>query len=447
MPDPAEVYRFGRFRVDTREQRLTCEGSAIPITPKVFDTLVTFLRHPGRLLTKENLLQAIWPDTAVEEANLTVNVSTLRRLLAASGEPPCIETVPRRGYRFVLPVEVARLADATSPVVRPDRASTARAQELYARANQAAHEADHWETARDLYQACVDEDPSFAPAWAQLARCHHLIAKFTTAPALRSFARAKAEATFKRALALDESLPLTQRLYGQLEVDVGRACDAAVRLLGLIQRNGPDAAVFAGLVHALRFCGLLEGSRTAHDRARELDPTILTSVAHTYWLLGEYELALRETTGDIGYMPGLALASLGRQSDAVAALRWRERDTRDNRARAFLISLRALLEGQRDESLHALHRAGDDLTDPEAKYYVARSLVRLSAHEAALASLREVVDGGYVCYPAFATDPWLDNIRDMLAFKNLLENARVRHESASRAFRDAGGNALLARQS
>jgi DNA-binding winged helix-turn-helix (wHTH) protein len=81
--------------VDIREQRLTREGSAIPITPRVFDTLVTFLRHPGRLLTKEDLLHSIWPDTAVEEANLTVNVSTLRRLLAARGEPPCIETVPR----------------------------------------------------------------------------------------------------------------------------------------------------------------------------------------------------------------------------------------------------------------------------------------------------------------------------------------------------------------
>jgi hypothetical protein len=135
-----------------------------------------------------------------------------------------------------------------------------------------------------------------------------------------------------------------------------------------------------------------------------LDPTILTSVAHTCWLLGECDIALRETTGDIGYMAGLALASLGRESDAIAALRWRERDTRDNRARAFLISLRALLQGERDESLHALHRAGDELTDPEAKYYVARSFARLSAREDALASLSDVVHDGFFCYPAFVTD-------------------------------------------
>src|SRR4029453_14894718 len=101
MPESAPVYRFGRFCLDTREQQLTREGTAIPITPKVFDTLVTFLRNPGRLLTKDDLLQAIWPDTAVEEANLTVNVSTLRRLLAGKGTPPGSDTTPPGGPRVV----------------------------------------------------------------------------------------------------------------------------------------------------------------------------------------------------------------------------------------------------------------------------------------------------------------------------------------------------------
>lgn len=439
MAEPAPTYRFGRFSVDTREQQLTRDGSPIPITPKVFDTLVTFLRHPGRLLTKDDLLREIWPDTAVEEANLTVNVSTLRRLLEVKGQPPCIETVPRRGYRFVLSVDVEDTSAPKPAVARTDKPGTVRAEELYARANQAAYEADHWETARDLYQACVEEDPDFAPAWAQLARCHNLIAKFTTARPLRDFARGQAEGTFARALALDESLPLTQRLYAQFEVDLGRAPDAAVRLVRLIQHSGPDAAVFAGLVHALRFCGLLKESRAAHERARAMDPTILTSVAHTCWLLGEYDVALRETAGDIGYMSGLALASLGRESDAIAALRWRERDTRDNRARAFLISLRALLQGERDESLHALHRAGDELSDPEAKYYIARSFARLSAQDDALASLSEVVRDGFCCYPAFVSDRWLDGIRDRPPFRELLETARSRHESAREAFRLAGG--------
>src|SRR5262245_53595070 len=115
MSETARVYRFGRFRVDIREQRLLREDVALAVTPKVFDTLVMFLRHAGRLLTKEELLQGIWPDTAVEESNLTVNVSTLRRLLDDGGEPACIETVPRRGYRFVRPVEIERAAETPAP--------------------------------------------------------------------------------------------------------------------------------------------------------------------------------------------------------------------------------------------------------------------------------------------------------------------------------------------
>ena len=156
MTESAPVYRFGRFRLDTREQQLTREAAAIPITPKVFDTLVAFLQNPGRLLTKDDLLRAIWPDTAVEEANLTVNVSTLRRLLAEKGQPPCIETVPRRGYRFVVPVDLENVSGSGPAVARPDKPATVRAEELYARANRAAYEADHWETARDLYQAALD---------------------------------------------------------------------------------------------------------------------------------------------------------------------------------------------------------------------------------------------------------------------------------------------------
>jgi DNA-binding winged helix-turn-helix (wHTH) protein len=443
MSGPAAIFRFGRFCVDTREQTLARDGDAIAITPRVFDTLVMFLRNPQRLLTKEELLQAIWPDAAVEEANLTVNVSTLRRLLGGNGDPPCIETVSRRGYRFVLPVEVVTSPAPSPAPQRDDKPSTIRAQELYARANQAAYEADRWETARDLYQACVEEDPQFVPALAELARCHHLIAKFTQAPALRTFARAQAEATFTHALSLDPSLAVTQRLYAQFEVDVGRASDAAVRLLQVIERTGPEAAVFAGLVHALRFCGLLEESQSAHDRARELEPAIVTSVAHTYWLLGDYERALRETTGDIGYMPGLALASLGRHSDAIAALRWREHVTRDNRARAFLVSLRALLEGDRDESLHALQRATDELTDPEAMFYAARTLARLSAREEALAALGKVVGGGYFCCRAFAEDAWFASLKGDASFEKLVETARARHEAAHLAFRDAGGDRLL----
>lgn len=111
-------------------------------------------------------------------------------------------------------------------------------------------------------------------------------------------------------------------------------------------------------------------------------------------------------------------------------------------ARKKLFGRAPASQGERDESLHALHRAGDELTDPEAKYYVARSFARLSAREDALATLSDVVNDGFFCYPAFVTDPWWDGIRHLQPFGELLETAQSRHESAREAFRKAGGDEL-----
>lgn len=100
-----EMYEFGAFSVDPEERVLTRDGTALPLTPKVFDTLLCLVRNPGRVLTKDELLKEIWPDTFVEEVNLAVNISTLRKAL---GENPqdgrYIVTVAGRGYRFVADV-------------------------------------------------------------------------------------------------------------------------------------------------------------------------------------------------------------------------------------------------------------------------------------------------------------------------------------------------------
>ena len=118
-----------------------------------------------------------------------------------------------------------------------------------------------------------------------------------------------------------------------------------------------DAELYAGLVHALRYCCLLDASLAAHRHARRLDPTVPTSIHHTWWMKGEYARALSETFGDIGYIQGLALASLGRERDALAALRWREQETMESRVRPYLASLRAVLEDDREGARAALEQA------------------------------------------------------------------------------------------
>ena len=99
------LYEFGKFRCDPREHLLLCDGRPVSLSPKSFETLVVLIQSSGRLLTKDELMQQVWPDSFVEEANLTINISALRKALGESSEgQQYIETVPKRGYRFVAQV-------------------------------------------------------------------------------------------------------------------------------------------------------------------------------------------------------------------------------------------------------------------------------------------------------------------------------------------------------
>ena len=95
-------YEFGRFRLKVAERVLLREGELVPLTPKVFDILVTLVEHGGQVVSKDDLMKRVWPNTFVEEGNLTQNISLLRKALGETpGGVQFIETVPRRGYRFV----------------------------------------------------------------------------------------------------------------------------------------------------------------------------------------------------------------------------------------------------------------------------------------------------------------------------------------------------------
>lgn len=99
------IYHFGRFRLDHVERQLLHDGKPVHLAPKAFDVLLVLIQHQGCLVTKERLLREVWHDVFVEEANLTVNIASLRKALEESdAEGQWIETVPKQGYRFVAPV-------------------------------------------------------------------------------------------------------------------------------------------------------------------------------------------------------------------------------------------------------------------------------------------------------------------------------------------------------
>lgn len=95
------IYEFGPFRLEVGERRLLRDGQAVTLRAKVFETLCALVENHGTLVTKDELMRAVWPDSTVEEGNLAHNLTVLRKALDHKGSPPLIQTVSGQGYRFL----------------------------------------------------------------------------------------------------------------------------------------------------------------------------------------------------------------------------------------------------------------------------------------------------------------------------------------------------------
>ncbi|HEX8650201.1 MAG TPA: winged helix-turn-helix domain-containing protein [Pyrinomonadaceae bacterium] len=106
MSKPSDrLYEFGPYRLDAVKRVLLREGEPVPVTSKAFDTLLLLIEHSGQVLQKDELMKALWPDTIVEENNLTQQISMLRKALGERAhEHRYVVTVPGRGYSFVAQV-------------------------------------------------------------------------------------------------------------------------------------------------------------------------------------------------------------------------------------------------------------------------------------------------------------------------------------------------------
>jgi DNA-binding winged helix-turn-helix (wHTH) protein/tetratricopeptide (TPR) repeat protein len=568
------VLRFGAFELDARSGELRKHEDLVKLSPQPIKLLALLAQHSGEVVSRDDIRRQLWPDgTFVDfDQGLSFCIRKIREALGDdANSPQYVETLPRRGYRFLVPVESPRTAPASKVprlivlpfrmgrpdadidflafslpeaittslsgleslvvrssmaasrfaagtpdlqaiaremdvdvvlsgsllrsgdqirvsaqltevpegtlvwsqvtqlalgdifqvqdelvkriveslavpltarehgVIRRDVPSSSNAYEFYLRGNQLSYDAKQWAVARDLYLRCIQEDPGFAPAWARLGRMYHVMGKYLASGAVDNFERA--EAAFTRALELNQDLPITHKLYAQLDVDRGRAEKAMERLLG--RSRSADSEIFAGLVSACRYCGLLDASIAADARARGLEPRIRTSVVHTCFLRGDHTRVAAAKLEEVPYIGALSLAALGRRAEAIATMKALEQKTR-TRLREFMIAARTLLEGRHAESLAAVKGLlSSDFSDPEGLFYLTRHLAHLKEVDAALAVFRRVVSGGYSCYPAMAHDDWLDPLRKRREFKELLETARTCHQRAVELFNQHDGKTLL----
>ena len=338
-----------------------------------------------------------------------------------------------------------QLAASEHRARRRDVPASPGAYELYLRGNQIIVQGlrggQDLSIARDLYLRCVDEDPGFAPAWARLGRCCWLLAKGVEDGAALF---AQADASFQKALALNPDLALAHSLYAHLEVDLGRATEATIRLLGRIREGRAEPEVYAALTHTCRFAGFLEASAAAHDRARNLDPDIQTSVNQTYYQLGDLARSQKEMGKGTLYVDALILFEQGRREDARSLLKERERTNLLPLTRAYLSGIRALMEGRADEGVALEQRAASPSFDPESMLYMARHLSLLGEPRNALLLWERALDRGFNPYRMLLrSDSWLDAARSHADFPRLFARARDTYIAARRAFVDAGGERLL----
>ncbi|MEX2270871.1 MAG: protein kinase [Vicinamibacterales bacterium] len=323
--------------------------------------------------------------------------------------------------------------------LRQDVPASPRAFDHFLRGNELSRAARHWTEALHRYEQALLEDPRYAPAWAELGRMQRMIGKYVGEDTSDRFARA--ESALKKALELNPDLTAAENIYAHLEVDLGRAEQAMVRLLTRARGRPADPELFAGLTHACRYCGLLTASLASAEQARRLDPRVRTSVAHTHFMLGQYDRVIEFEPEGIPYIRNLGLVMLGRTAEAAASLDGIDMSLA-NRMTCYTRSLRAQLRGQVAGAIEPLMELYD-VPDPEARYYVARALAYLGQPALALPLLASVVEEGFFCLPAFARDPWLDSLRGAPEFSAITARAEARHRQAVISFLSTEGDRLL----
>jgi hypothetical protein len=218
-----------------------------------------------------------------------------------------------------------------------------------------------------------------------------------------------------------------------------------VRLLRRARASPADPDLFAGLVLACRFAGLVDASVAADRRARRLDPGVRTSVAYTYFMRAEYDRALEHEDQEMRWLVLYALPMLGRLDEALDLGRDMLRRRPRGHQSLMTAAMIAALEGKSDE---VDSRVGEILSttsfhDPEGIYFMARALAYAGRRDAALETLERVVGGGFHCLAAFRRDAWLDPLRGTDAFASLLRRVEEGRRAGLDAFRDAGGEPLL----
>ena len=307
----------------------------------------------------------------------------------------------------------------------PARSANTKGYDLYLRGMQLRMESSSWRQARSFFGQCLDQDPAFAPAWAEQGRLDRILGKYEDPAHL-----AKAESSFLKALELDPENGAAQHYYAQLEIDLGRVEAALSRLLKRAGERRAEPFIYAALVHAFRYSGLLDEYVASRHHALHLDPTVYTSVLRTYTCRRDTGVLERRIAAAILLRHGCS----ERWGATLRQLRLLDgRKSGFTRSRLFEVSRPVCVprsKRQQEVALAALqHFDSFAFNDGEGLFYVAEIYARIGLPANAYKMLERSVAAGFWCLPAFELDPYLAPLREDARWRELLNRVRTRQQS------------------
>ena len=422
-----ERYSFGDVTLDVGEHRIQRGGHDVPLSPKAWDVLVHLVRRAGHLVSKQELLDTVWPEAFVEEGIVAVHVSGLRKALGEQRDSiKYIETVAKSGYRFVAPLADANSLHAITPVSTPEvheLLGRARAHLLSAARSELPH-------AIAAFEAVIALDATCPGAHSGLALAFCAQAELRVLPAAGGYGRARISAL--RALAMDESSSDAWTALGCVmffaEWDWIGAERSLQRALELDPRHTQARILYGRLLDAQE---RLNEGLAMKLRALETDPfspSVHLAIALSYWNQRKYDQAIHWANKTLALDPQHGLAR-----EFLAGAYWKlgdfDRHMAENltHAAAHGITAEALeplrrayaADGRPGVVRFALEQAADNsATLPDVQLALFHS--ELGDLDAAIPHLERAIESRDPCLVDLAVAPQWDALREDPRFQRCL---------------------------
>lgn len=432
-------YKFGDFCFNIKKRRLLCGDEVVALPPKAIEALEIFLKNPGRIIEKRELMTALWSDVVVSESNLTQTIYLLRR--ATSGaDGHLIENISKRGYRFTGEVRKSENGQAEGLNGKSSFSEHEDAYEEYLKAKnfRLLHTAEGFEKAFFHARRAVEINPDFAPAHIEIAACYELLRLYGAMPAAEAVPQIKA--ALATALRLDENAAEALVILGSIKTfhdwEFDEAETALKKAVELKPDNVEAFTVYNELLIALeRF----EEAEEILRRALELDPLSLilpVSLARLYYYWRKFDEALACLQPVIEKDPNFspALLTFGNIYEAqnesfratTALLKVAERN--DIARQWALVGLGRIyaMTGLKTEALKVL----DELlrlseANHISPYTVAALYEALDEQDRVFEWLRKAFDERTNQLIHLKVDPHFDKVRDDARFDELLKKLRL----------------------